>query len=146
MDLQNPPVRSGSRSQPCVIRSACGRSPDAYRTKQWPSERPIHFAIGPAICAWCNLANIYYMSKQYAEMVRLLQFLQMCLVCSEGSLVWSTTHCGGTMGGGARPAALALRGKSHPSCSIFKSMTVLTRSRNKHVSLNVCRALLYEVL
>lgn len=40
-----------------------------------------------------NLANIYYMSKQYAEMELLLPFLQMCLVRSERSLAWGTTHC-----------------------------------------------------
>lgn len=41
------------------------------------------------------------------------------------------------MEGGARPAAPAQRGKSHPSCSIFKSMTVLTHSGNKHVCFKV---------
>lgn len=63
--------------------------------------RAIDCACSIAIFVRYNLANIYYMSKQYAEMERLLWFLQMCLVRSERSLAWSTMHCGGTMEGGA---------------------------------------------
>lgn len=86
--------------QPCVIQftirlNVAPSAPHTYRTHQDPHRNnspskiklPIGFKISPAISARCNLTNIYYMSKQYAEMERLLRFLQMCLVCCERALV-----------------------------------------------------------